>query len=152
DSYEFLLNIDLRDDLSEGELAEVRWHLGLGPQPAEVVIVTTTYPVPADDGSRPEVPLPVLAGEGAPTHVHGVQVSTMARRNPFGAPGWGITARQELHVDAIEDVRTFVQWLVQHADYPYRKDGVDREGGSWNVIGYLRRYDADKPTFVTLKN
>jgi hypothetical protein len=141
DAYEVLLTIDLRDDLSDAELAEVRWHLGLGPQPAEVTIVTTTYPVPADDGSWPEVPLPVLARKGAPTHVHGVQFSAITRRDSFGPPGWGITARQEVHVDAIEDVRTFVEWLVRwHAD--------QSDVGS-SFIGYLRRYDWDRPSFIT---
>jgi hypothetical protein len=152
DAYEVLLTIDLRDDLSEAELAEVRWHLGLGPQPAEVTIVTTTYPMPADDGSWPEVPLPVFAGEGAPTHVHGAEVSAITRRDAFGPPGWGITARQEVHVDGIEDVRTFVEWLARHADYPYSTDGVLRQGGHGNFIGYLRRFDWDKPEFITIRD
>jgi hypothetical protein len=135
-------NIDLRDDLSEAQLAEVRWHLGLGPQPAEVTIVTTTYIVPAEDGSWPEVLLPVLAGKGEAVYFRGGQVSAMARRS-FERSGRGITARQELHVDGIEDLRTFVAWLVGHAD-------CNRD----EVIGYLRRFDhpVDSPSYITVKD
>jgi hypothetical protein len=62
----------------------------------------------------------------------------------------GITARQEIHVDGIEDLRTFVGWLVGHPDYPYASHGVGREGGWRQVLGYLRRYDPDEPAFITL--
>ncbi|MDA2811815.1 hypothetical protein O4J56_14325 [Nocardiopsis sp. RSe5-2] len=33
DVFELAITVDLRDEISEEEVAELRWHLGLGPEP-----------------------------------------------------------------------------------------------------------------------
>jgi hypothetical protein len=154
DVYDFFLAIDLRDDLSAAELAEVRWHLGLGPEPAEMTIIDSIYTYPVYDEatgaeSWRDGPMAVLEHDGPTARIRGAQVSAMARR--WDDRGWAITARQEVHVDAMEDLVTFVEWLARHADYPYHgSDGVAREGGCRSFIGFLRKYDADRPSRITL--
>ncbi|MFF9512175.1 hypothetical protein ACF1BU_36845 [Streptomyces sp. NPDC014724] len=40
DVYELVVTVDLRDEITEQELAELRWHLGIGPQPERLSIVS----------------------------------------------------------------------------------------------------------------
>jgi hypothetical protein len=155
DIYEFVLAMDLRADLSEADLAEVRWHLGLGPRPDKLTIV------PADPSEEPiedpEVlamidpsPNQLLHQRGGAYKIHGALVSELVARP--NQPGWALTTRQELHPDAFNDVRILVDWLAQHGDYPYRdKDGM-HQGGCGNVVGHLRFYQASEPAVITIRS
>ncbi|GAA0708882.1 hypothetical protein Drose_21660 [Dactylosporangium roseum] len=40
DLHELMVAADLRGDLAEPDLAELRWHLGLGPRPEHVTAAT----------------------------------------------------------------------------------------------------------------
>src|SRR5947207_5394331 len=43
DLYELVLSIDLRGDITDDELAELRWHVGQGPRPERLPIGTDAY-------------------------------------------------------------------------------------------------------------
>lgn len=132
DIYDFFLAIDLRDDFSEQELAELRWHLGLGPRPAELTILTD-FATFEDDS-----PFPVLGRRGAGSRIGGVVLSLLeARPN-----GWALTTRQELHPDEFEELDAFLAWLAGKADYDYlAADGTTKSGGFGQFVGYLRWYE-----------
>ncbi|MFI6006928.1 hypothetical protein ACIA98_42500 [Streptomyces sp. NPDC051366] len=61
DIYGLMIAVDLRDEISEQELAELSWHLGTGPQPERLSIVTEFPVVVEDDSGIPEI-------EDAPIH------------------------------------------------------------------------------------
>lgn len=123
DLYEVLINAELRDDLSEAEISELRWHLGLGPRPENLSIVTVGYPVIVgeDGGSLPEGEwefevYPLLAGRGpADGRVGGVVFSELARREDAGAESWALTSRQVLHPDDLDLVAPLLRWLQERA-------------------------------------
>lgn len=63
DVFELAVSVDLRDELSEQELAELHWHLGIGPQPERLSIVTEFPFVVVDEAGEPVVedePRPLL--------------------------------------------------------------------------------------------
>ncbi|WP_051712550.1 hypothetical protein [Spirillospora albida] len=134
DIYDFFLAFDLRE-LSEHELAELRWHLGLGPRPEELTIITDfdTFEPDEDDS-----PFPVLARRGAARRISGAVFSLLeAREN-----GWALTTRQELHPDEFDEVEKFLAWLGTKGDYDYRAaDGSTKGGGFGQFVGYIRWYE-----------
>ncbi|MFC7647433.1 hypothetical protein ACFQX6_48135 [Streptosporangium lutulentum] len=44
DLHEVLITAELRADLSDAEISELRWHLGLGPEPETFTVVTDDLP------------------------------------------------------------------------------------------------------------
>lgn len=148
DVFELVLALNLRADLTDAELASLRWLLGLGGRPGNPAI-RAEYPVAiVNDGEESR---PALAGRGAAWKTGGALVSELVRRaNPAG---WAITSRQELHPDDFGEVLELLSWLADHADYPYRDhDGVVRSGGCGNVVGYLRFYEDVDPTVLTIRD
>ncbi|MEV7232155.1 hypothetical protein AB0M79_34895 [Polymorphospora sp. NPDC051019] len=147
DVFELVLNLNLRDDLTDAELASLRWFLGLGVRPENLSILAES-PIAIVDGG--EESRPVLAGRGAAWKTGGALVSELVRRgNPAG---WAITSRQELHPDEFDEVLALLSWLADRADYPYRDhDGTVRSGGCGNVVGYLRFYEDVDPTVLTIR-
>jgi hypothetical protein len=122
DLFEVLLIAELPVDLPEAELAELRWHLGLGPEPEQFTIVTDALPVvTADDDGEP-LPegqwtvehLPLLAGRGAAdARIGGVQFSELARREGRQGTNWAVTSRQVLHPDDHALLAQLLRWLEQ---------------------------------------
>ena len=156
DVFELVVALNLRDDLSDAEVADLRWHLGLGPQPERLTILTEFPVVVVDDRGEPRVvnePRQVLAQRGAARHsmVGGALVSALVRReNPAG---WAMTSRQELHPDGFDEARALLGWLARHADYGYvGLDGSVQPGGCGNVVGYLRFHEDVTPTPLTVKD
>lgn len=148
DIYEFLITMDLRDDLSDGEIADLRWHLGLGPQPERLTILTAFSVVTVDDNGEPQIdddPQPVLAQRGAAWKVGGALFGELARRDQ--PAGWALTARQELHPDDFALVRKLLDWLAGHAEY-YNEDR-DAAGQEF-FVGYLRWYEDLRPIPLTI--
>ncbi|MFG2087545.1 hypothetical protein [Spirillospora sp. NPDC048824] len=123
DLYEVLIAAELRGDLPEAEIAELRWHLGLGPQPEELAIVTAWYPITVDEhgDQLPEDQwkydmYPLLAERGpADGRVGGVAFSELARREDAGATSWALTSRQVLHPDELDLLGPLLQWLQEQA-------------------------------------
>jgi hypothetical protein len=75
--------MDLRDDLSDGEVAELRWHLGLGPQPDTLRIVPEFPIVVENELGEPTIeddPHPVLGERGPAWKVGGDLSSELVRR------------------------------------------------------------------------
>ncbi|MDW6061894.1 hypothetical protein SAZ11_32570 [Streptomyces sp. FXJ1.4098] len=124
DIYDLILSVNLPDTLSDAEISELRWHLGLAPQPATPLSLVTDYaePLIGDDG-RPEEdeqgnwlmsyePYPVLAAKGPAHHAGGVLLSAL---EPETRGGWALTSRQEFHPDELDRVDELLLWLHERA-------------------------------------
>ncbi|WP_131739868.1 hypothetical protein [Actinomadura roseirufa] len=121
DLYEVLVTADLPDDLSDEELAELRWHLGLGPEPSTLTIVTDYAEVVLGENGEPVAdghgnwvlenrPFPALAGRGPAHRIGGALVSELTRREGNHS-GWALTSRQEIHADDFRHPVTLLDWL-----------------------------------------
>ncbi|TDD74307.1 hypothetical protein [Actinomadura rubrisoli] len=126
DLYEVLVTADLPDDVSASEVAELRWHLGLGPQPTRLTIVTDYDEVVIGDDGDPQQdghgnwvfesrPYPVLAERGPAARIGGVLFSELVRREGGVRPGWALTSRQEIHAEAFQHPTVLLQWLSTRA-------------------------------------
>jgi hypothetical protein len=149
DVYELVLTVDLRDELSEQELAELRWHLGIGPQPERLVMVTEFPFVVVDDAGEPVIehePYPLLAGAGAASRVGGALCSVLAVRTEPQGKGWALTSRQELHPDEFERVGELLRRLAARAH------AAHRIGDDTVRIGYLRFHEDLVPTVLQVKD
>ncbi|MGW9206200.1 hypothetical protein ACWGR4_04355 [Embleya sp. NPDC055664] len=124
DIFELVLAVDLRDELSEDELTELRWHLGLGPKP-EMLHIVTGFPFvyEGDDGApvvedRPE---PLLGRHGEAYKAGGALVSVLLRRRDGR---WALTSRQEIHPDEFDLLGELLGWPAARAgDRHLRIDG-----------------------------
>jgi hypothetical protein len=128
DVHDFLLVLDLRPGLPDEEINELRWHLGLGPQPEQLTIVIDFDEVMLDETGEPVVashPRPLLGEQGPSWRTGGALVSQLVARDDGG---WAVTSRQELHPDEFERIDQLLDWLAARA----------RDGGSPRFIGYLR--------------
>ncbi|WP_285543617.1 hypothetical protein [Streptomyces lavendulae] len=139
DIFELMLTLDLRDELSEDELAELRWHLGLGPKP-DILHIVTEFPfVDEDDDGELIVendPQPLLGCHGEAFKVDGALVSVLVRREHTWCGAWALTSRQEIHPDQFDLTGTLLRWLATKAGDRHRRfDGsVD--------LGWTRLYEA----------
>ena len=147
DSYEVLLAMDLRGDLTDDELAELRWHLGQGPLPERLPIGTAenlpAYPLgdPEDPDCEWETaePEPLFAQQGPARHIGGALVAVLAARDT----GWSLTVRQELHPDEFSSLRAILDWLGRHSAH-----GPDGE----HYLGHLRFHESTEPAPLVLSN
>jgi hypothetical protein len=150
DAYELVLGIDLRGDVTEDELTELRWHVGQGSRPERLLIGTDayleTYPLgdPNDTNCEWETaePAPVFGQRGAAWRVGGALIAELVRREQ--PDGWALTVRQELHPDAFYQLRTLLEWLGSHA--------VDPGHGVKCFVGYLRFHEITEITPLVLLN
>ncbi|MGR4880710.1 hypothetical protein ACIPUC_15075 [Streptomyces sp. LARHCF249] len=113
DIHELMISVDLQDEISAQELAELSWHLGIGPQPERLSIITEFPVVVVDDSGIPVIeddPYPLLAGQGVASRVGGVLCSTLASRTDLPRKGWSLTSRQEIHPDEFEKVGELLCW------------------------------------------
>jgi hypothetical protein len=149
DIRELLVAIDLRDELSDEEVSELRWHLGMAPQPPEVPIWSALAPASQemyeDEHGNYVVddePYALLNGHGAGHHIPGALFSELVRREGSGRSGWALSARQELHPDDAVDIEALLNWLVARADLPCDdcKAGNCAAGCEF-FAGYLRFYE-----------
>ncbi|MFD1546674.1 hypothetical protein [Nonomuraea guangzhouensis] len=137
DIYELALTVDIRADITDDELAELRWHVGQGPRPERLPIGTDNYleayPLgdPDDPGCEWETAEaePAFTRRGAAHWVGGALVAELAERER--ADGWALTVRQEVHPDEFYLLRTLLDWLG-------RCSVNARAGGAEFFVGYLR--------------
>lgn len=150
DLYELVLNVDVRGDITDDELAELRWHVGQGPRPERLPIGTDAYleTFPLGDPSDPDCEwetaelAPMFAQQGAAWRVGGVLVAELVgRKQP---DGWALTVRQELHPDLFYQLRTLLQWVGAHAANP--------GAGVECFAGYLRFYETTQIMPLVLMN
>ncbi|MFB7154539.1 MULTISPECIES: hypothetical protein [unclassified Streptomyces] len=148
DVHELVVAVDLRDEISEGELAELRWHLGLGGRPERLSVVTRFPVVVWDDEGEPVIeddPRPLLAGRGAAARVGGVLCSALESRAGLSRRGWALTSRQEIHPDEFEKVGELLRWLAARAHETHlRGDGAVG-------VGFLRFHEDEVPEALTVE-
>ncbi|RPF30059.1 hypothetical protein EDD96_6615 [Streptomyces sp. Ag109_G2-6] len=149
DIYELTIGVDLKGEISEQELAELSWHLGIGPQPVRLSIVTEFPVVVEDDSGIPVIeddPYPLLAGRGAAWRVGGVLSSELVPHVNQPRSGWSLTSRQEIHPDEFERVGELLHWLATraHERHQLRENAVG--------IGSLRFYEAEVPDVLQVES
>ncbi|MER7007953.1 hypothetical protein ABT297_33590 [Dactylosporangium sp. NPDC000555] len=115
DMYELVATLTLNAGIVDDELAELRWHLGRGPDPG-------TYPLTGHTA-----PEPVFAARGPAWKLAGALVAELAERE---RGGWALTVRQEVHPDQFATARALLEGVARHCD------GV-------GFAGYLRFYEDD---------
>ncbi|WP_434744331.1 hypothetical protein [Streptomyces sp. A-14] len=129
DIHELTVTVDLRDGLSEQQLAELRWHLGLGPWPGRLTVVTDFPCVVVDDDGVPRIenePRPLLAGGGPARRTTGALCSALVARDGLPGGGWALTSRTEIHPDEAEEIGALLRWHVH--DTRRQADGTVRLG------------------------
>ncbi|MFC9931255.1 hypothetical protein [Streptomyces sp. NPDC127190] len=149
DMFELMLALDLRDELSAGEITELRWHLGAGPQPDTFRIVTE-FPVVVEDEDGEFViedqPEPLLGQQGGGYKIGGALVSVLLRLRDTGQEGWALTSRQEIHPDDFERMGELLSWLAARAG--------ERHGGSDGEIrlGWIRFHEERLPAPLVVRD
>lgn len=142
DLHEVLIVAELPADLPEADLAELRWHLGLGPEPERQTIVTDCLPLITFDENGEPLPedrwevdtFPLLAERGpADAKVGGVCFSDLVQRENPSDPGWALSARQVLHSDDLTLLTQLLRWLQARA--------VGRGGGPVCFSCHMRFYE-----------
>ncbi|MFI6344311.1 hypothetical protein [Streptomyces sp. NPDC050560] len=125
DLYETHVTAELSPDLTEPELAELRWHLGLGPRPGRLVIVVDGWPVVTADEDGEPLPedrwesdaYPLLAQRGpADPRIGGIAFAGLTRRD--GSPDqarWALSARQVIHPDDGWPLDQLLAWMRRRA-------------------------------------
>ncbi|WP_433612725.1 hypothetical protein ACQP2P_02120 [Dactylosporangium sp. CA-139114] len=121
DVFEILVTLNLSAEIPGDELAELRWHLGLGQRP-EVLPLTGSFD-----------PEPVLAERGAAWRVGGAVVGELAERGE----GWALTALQEVHPDELPTLHALLTGVARHADQV-------------GFAGFVRFYEDDAPQSFTV--
>ncbi|MGW2701518.1 hypothetical protein [Streptomyces sp. NPDC001340] len=149
DIFELTLTLDLRDELSVEELAELRWHLGAGPKP-ETLHIVTEFPVVVEGEYGEFVienhPEPLLCHHGGGHKVGGALVSVLLRREDTGRGVWALTSRQEIHPDDFERVGELLRWLATKASERHR--GFDGNV----VLGWIRFYEERQPKPLVVRD
>ncbi|MGW1171522.1 hypothetical protein [Streptomyces sp. NPDC002550] len=139
DIYELSIALNLREALSGEELAELRWHLGLGPKPENLCIVPV-LPVVEEDGHGEPVmvddPVPLLGQHAEAWKIGGALVSVLQRSEDGHA--WVLTVRQEIHPDEFDRAGELLSWLATKVD--------DRHGASIGTVrlGWTRFCESDQ--------
>ncbi|BFO14819.1 hypothetical protein SHKM778_12070 [Streptomyces sp. KM77-8] len=149
DIVELMLTLDLRDELSEEELAELRWHLGLGPKPETLRIVTEFPFVVEDDHGNLVIeddPYPLLGNSGEASKADGALASILLRRQKTSFGTWALTSRQEIHPDEFERVGELLSWLATKAGDSHR-----RHDGSVH-LGWTRLCEEHQPELLVVRD
>jgi hypothetical protein len=125
---------DIRADVTDDELAELRWQMGHGPRPERLPIGADRYveTCPLGDPDDPDgewevaEPAPVFAQRGAARQVGGALVAELVERER--SDGWALTVRQELHLDDFYQLRTLLDWLGRKTSSRIPRTGRNAEG------------------------
>nr|BFE63916.1 hypothetical protein GCM10020063_084420 [Dactylosporangium thailandense] len=122
DVFEILVTLNLSAEIPGDELAELRWHLGLGEQRPEVLPLTGPFD-----------PEPVFAARGAAWKVGGAVVGELVERGK----GWALTVLQEVHPDELPTLHALLTGVARHADQV-------------GFAGFVRFYEDDAPESFTV--
>ncbi|MGQ4601425.1 hypothetical protein, partial [Nocardia sp. R6R-6] len=145
DMFEFVISIGLRDNLSAGDVAELRWHLGLGELPADGLRIGSGIQWAVEDanGSMVEVePEPLLGVHGPAWKVRGMLSASLERT----ALGWHLDARQEVHPETFEEMTELMVWFYRRVDF-----SMVRADGSVE-IGRLRWHEHSEPVPLVVRD
>ncbi|MGW0806020.1 hypothetical protein [Nonomuraea sp. NPDC002799] len=156
DIHELMVAMDLRGDLSETELAELRWHLGLGSRPEhiteETIVVNEVLDL-LDDEQKPvrdekgdwvikDFPQPAWDG-GSPyaaSKIPGAGCSILVRADDHDDERWALTCRWEIHPDGHAVLARLIGWLVA------------RLHKNECFFGYQRWYEDDQPELLSVRD
>lgn len=123
DIYELYIALNLPGNLSDEEVAELRWHLGLAAEP-ETHRIVAVFPDAREDASGEYViadhPEPLLSGHGGAWKIGGALVSVLERPEHDRHGTWALTARQEIHPDEFDLTGELLGWLASKADDRHR--------------------------------
>ncbi|GAA3230467.1 hypothetical protein [Nonomuraea helvata] len=156
DIHELMLAMDLRGDLSETELGELRWHLGLGSRPEhiteETIVVNEVLdllpeeqkPVRDEHGDWviKESPQPAW-DDGSPyaaSKIPGAGYSILVRADDHDGGRWALTCRWEVHPDGHAEVAELMDRLVA------------RLHGNGSFFGHQRWYEDEEPELLGIRD
>ncbi|WP_447034637.1 hypothetical protein [Streptomyces sp. DSM 118878] len=139
DIFELSIVLNLRESLSDEEVTELRWHLGLGDKPDTLRLVTSFPVVVVDDCGEPVIedhPVPLLGRQGEAWKVDGALVAVLLRPEEARQGSWVLTVRQEIHSDEFDSIGELLRWLATKAD--------DRHHSSTGGVhlGWTRFYES----------
>ena len=141
DIYELFIVLNLREDLSDEELAEFRWHLGLGPKP-EILRIVPKFPIVVEgDAGEPVIedhPAPLLGQHGDARKVNGALTAVLVGPKDPANGVWALTVRQEIHPDQFDVTGELLAWLSTKAD-----DRHFLQAGTVH-LGWIRFYESDR--------
>lgn len=156
DIHELMVTMDLRGDLPETELAELRWHLGLGSRPEHITEKTIVVnevldllpdeqePVQDENGHWVIKEFPQPAREdGSPyaaSKIPGAGCSILVRADDHADERWALTCRWEVHPDGHAEVAEWIDWLTA------------RLHKNESFFGYQRWYEADEPELLSVRD
>ncbi|MEU0393686.1 hypothetical protein ABZ208_13055 [Streptomyces sp. NPDC006208] len=141
DIYEVSIVLNLRESLMDEDVAELRWHLGLGPKPETLHIVPVFPTVVEDERGEPVVedhPVALLGRQGEAWKVGGALVSVLLRPEDARYGAWALTVRQEIHPDEFDRTGELLSWLATKAD--------DRHRSATGTVhlGWIRFCESDR--------
>lgn len=127
-AYYFMqLEIDLSAEVTDDEIAELRWHLRLGPRPKQSLQLTDEVNLFYQCSSR-----------------RGDDPALTVDLSPRQAGGWRLTAWQEPEPAEVDQLVPLFRWLEQRAD----PTAVNDNGSV--CLGRVRFYDEDDWTHSLL--
>jgi hypothetical protein len=151
-----MVAIDLRGDLAERDVAELRWQVGLGPRPPHItertivvndvldLLTDEQEPVQNENGDWVIKQFPEPAWhDGSPhaaSRTFGVDFSSLVHVNDGGGERWALTCRWEVHPDGCAEVARLFGWLAARL----HKDG--------SFFGYQRWYEDDEPELLGIRD
>ncbi|MFE3229730.1 hypothetical protein [Nocardia sp. NPDC059228] len=115
DMFEFLISVDLRDELSAADVEELRWHLGSGEAPEDGFRIETgvRFAIEGEDGEPVLLdPEPLLGAHGPAWKIGGMLDANLERTSA----GWHLEARQEVHVETLQEMTELMLWLYRRVD------------------------------------
>jgi hypothetical protein len=120
--YELVIAVHLRGDLADSDLAEVRWHLGIGTKPDEALI---------RDG-------PLFGPEGA-SYLPGGDITRLDQEVRAGSGGpasaWGVFVRRFMLDDTLYELLTpLCGWLAAVATDGYAGFWREEDEMALNVM------------------
>jgi hypothetical protein len=108
DYYDLFLALELRGDLPDEVIREVRWHLGLTDDPP------ARFEAFNDDGWFHEKPYSFFPGTGESRAFPGADVTALVRSSLLDEAGspWELTVRSCVHEDEINYAMELIVWLA----------------------------------------
>ncbi|SUA44979.1 Uncharacterised protein [Nocardia africana] len=122
--YHMQLSVRLTAEMTETEIAELRWYLGLGSQPPRYVDLADSVDlVPRFRAHHPDSPV------------------LFVDLTALDDGGWLLSAWQEPAPEDVDRLEPLFVWLASHAD----ATEITPEG--WVYLGHLRFYDEPEWTY-----
>lgn len=110
DYYDLFLSVELRSELPNEVMHEIRWHLGPVDEPP------AQFEALPDDGWFFEEPVSLFSGPSQSHCFDGVDVAAMlpatSRIHADGGQRWLLTVRQCVHEDELGWVLNLAEWMA----------------------------------------